>query len=314
MDLDLTSDQVALLAALQDILNDHGGIPSADRRKSHAYGFALDEALQANGFTGAIRDSGLTAVEAALIVEAVSRSPAVTEIGASALVAPHVSSLPIPRPITLARGDLTKPQRFLPVARAVLFEHHGELRLLEIGDGQVEDIPSVFGYPMGRLRAAPDVMSARSLGSGAVHPFRQWWRLSIAAEAAGLMRSAVEFTVDYVKQRRLFGTTIGHFQAVQHRLAHAYRVSEALHLLVVKAAWSGQAFDANQAASFAQQHIAKLTFDLHQFNGAMGVSNEHLLHFWTYRLKALQSEMGGANAAALDTADELWGAAETYAV
>ncbi|HEX3367262.1 acyl-CoA dehydrogenase family protein [Phenylobacterium sp.] len=310
MDLDLTEDQAALVAAVQRLVDDHGEIPKESRRGSHFYSQALDRALTQNGFTHVMLESGLTALDAALVVEQVSRSPVVIEIGASALVAPHVADALVPRPIVLARGDLMKPQRFLPVAKSMLVEHAGDLKLLPVAPGEVEEISSVYGYPMGRFKAAPDLSASISLGASRIQPFRQWWRLSIAAEAAGMMQAAVEFTVDYVKQRRLFGTTVGNFQAVQHRLAHAYRIGQALHMLVVKAAWSGDAFDANQAASFAQQHIPKLTFDLHQFNGAMGVSNEHLLHFWTYRLKALQSEMGGANAAALDTADQLWGPAE----
>ena len=43
----------------------------------------------------------------------------------------------------------------------------------------------------------------------------------------------------------------------------------------------------------------------------MGVTTEHLLHFWTYRLRALQAEAGGTYGAALDLADKLWGSAET---
>jgi hypothetical protein len=49
-----------------------------------------------------------------------------------------------------------------------------------------------------------------------------------------------------------------------------------------------------------------MMFDLHQFNGAMGMTNEYPLHFWTYRLRALQAELGGADAAALAAADLLW--------
>lgn len=312
MDLDLTDDQAALVAAVQRLVQDHGDIPAQYRRQSHFYSSRLDDALAGNGFTGAIRDAGLSAFEAALIVEEVSRAAAVVEIGASALVAPHIASTEIPRPIVMAQGDLMKPHRFLPVAKSMLFERDGQLWLLPVEAHHVEAISSVYGYPMGRLLQAPDSASAQALGAAMVQPFHQWWRLSIAAESAGLMRSAVAFTVDYVKQRHLFGTTIAHFQAVQHRLAHAHRIAEALHMLVMKAAWSADAFDANQAVGFAQQHIPKLTFDLHQFNGAMGVSFEHLLHFWTYRLKALQSEMGGANAAALETADRLWGPPADY--
>jgi alkylation response protein AidB-like acyl-CoA dehydrogenase len=142
-----------------------------------------------------------------------------------------------------------------------------------------------------------------------VRAFRQWWRVSIAAEASGLMRSAVDFTVDYVKQRMMFGHPLGQFQAVQHRLAQCHQIACCVQYMTYKAAWSKAPFDATLAATYALAHLAKVWFDLHQFNGAMGITNEHKLHFWTYRLRALQSEMGGANDCALEAADMLWGKA-----
>jgi alkylation response protein AidB-like acyl-CoA dehydrogenase len=44
-------------------------------------------------------------------------------------------------------------------------------------------------------------------------------RLCLAAEAAGLMRSAVEGTIRYTAQREQFGKPIAAFQVIQHRLA-----------------------------------------------------------------------------------------------
>ena len=42
---------------------------------------------------------------------------------------------------------------------------------------------------------------------------------ALAAEAVGAMQALHETTVDYLKQRKQFGTTIGSFQALQHRAA-----------------------------------------------------------------------------------------------
>jgi hypothetical protein len=80
----------------------------------------------------------------------------------------------------------------------------------------------------------------------------------------------------------------------------------ALHYLALRAAWSGDPSDADVAACYAQQHVKKLLVDLHQFSGAMGITNEFLLHFWTYRLRALQSEAGGMIEAALDVVRHRW--------
>jgi hypothetical protein len=50
-----------------------------------------------------------------------------------------------------------------------------------------------------------------------------------------------------------------------------------------------------------------VTYDCHQFLGAMGMTLEHPLHLWTYRLKALTSELGGRGANALAAAEAIWG-------
>ena len=49
-----------------------------------------------------------------------------------------------------------------------------------------------------------------------------------------------------------------------------------------------------------------MTYDLHQFLGAMGMTLEHPLHLWTYRLKALIGELGGRAEQAAAAADAIW--------
>ncbi len=43
----------------------------------------------------------------------------------------------------------------------------------------------------------------------------------------------------------------------------------------------------------AQESATRVVYDLHQFMGAMGMTLEFPLHLWTYRLKALLSELNG---------------------
>jgi isovaleryl-CoA dehydrogenase len=44
-------------------------------------------------------------------------------------------------------------------------------------------------------------------------------RLVLAAGPVGIMQSALDITLDYVKQRNQFGKPIGHFQLMQGKIA-----------------------------------------------------------------------------------------------
>jgi alkylation response protein AidB-like acyl-CoA dehydrogenase len=311
MNLEFTDDQQALVESVAAIVQDHLAPPTEARRGSFHYSEALEHDLLVNGFMDAIRMPEMGALEAVLVIEAVSRSASIVEVGASALVAPSIMSDVLPRPIALASGDLSKPLRYLPIAKSLIYDAGESVLVFDVDPANVEPIESIYAYPIGRFRQVPKLSDGRMIGGPDVaRTLRQWWRVALAAECAGSMASAVDFVAEYTKERKLFKTTVASFQAVQHRLAHAHRVARGVRFLAFKAAWSGDPFDADQAACFAQQYISPLVFDLHQFNGGMGVTNENLLHFWTYRLRALQPEVGGANAAALATADAIWGKAD----
>jgi alkylation response protein AidB-like acyl-CoA dehydrogenase len=130
--------------------------------------------------------------------------------------------------------------------------------------------------------------------------------VALSAESAGAAQTAVAFTLNHVKQRHVFGHPIAAFQSVQHRMVQCHMVATALYYLALRAAWSGKVYDADVAACYAQQHVKKLVVDLHQFTGAMGVTNEFALHLWTYRLRALQTEAGGMVESALDVVRGRW--------
>lgn len=306
MNLELSGDQAALVSAAESLTSRYAEIPASRRRDYSYYAHDLGQALISSGYLDAACTEGMGPLEAMLVIETVSRLPATVEVGASALVGPMLMGLDFPRPLAIVSGDLAKAHRYLSVARGALIELADDLVLIAIEPGDVIDVETIFAYPYGRFRTPPDLSRARSLGSEALAAFRQWRRIALAAEATGAMRSAVDFTVDYVKSRQMFGHPLGEFQAVQHRLAQCHQISRAAYYMTVKAAWSRDPLDAMLAATYLQQHISKVWFDLHQFNGAMGITTEHKLHFWTYRLRALQGELGGANQSALDAADLLW--------
>jgi alkylation response protein AidB-like acyl-CoA dehydrogenase len=63
--------------------------------------------------------------------------------------------------------------------------------------------------------------------------------------------------------------------------------------LALKAAATADEGDAALAAMHAQNSATRVVYDVHQMLAAMGMTLEHPLHLWTYRLKALLSELGG---------------------
>jgi acyl-CoA dehydrogenase len=63
-------------------------------------------------------------------------------------------------------------------------------------------------------------------------------RPAIGAMATGLSRSAMEYAINYAKQRDAFEHKISSFQAVQDMVADMYARTEAMRLLTWRAAWA----------------------------------------------------------------------------
>ena len=305
MNFQLTEEQSALLSALQQILQDHSDLPQSARVASHWYNEILQQLLAENGYLDVGREFG--ALEAALVVIEAAKIPALTEVAGSALIAPQLlGEERVEGPIAILSGrDPSRAHRNLPIARHALIDLGDDVALVQVEAGNVETVPSILAYPFGRFRRAPDLRTARRLRCQA-GTLRHWWRVALSAESAGAAQAAVAFTLNHVKQRHVFGHPVAAFQSVQHRLVQCHMVATALYFLALRAAWSGKVYDADVAACYAQQHVKKLVVDLHQFSGAMGVTNEFPLHLWTYRLRALQAEAGGMVESALDVVRDRW--------
>ena len=119
MFLDYTDDQAALLATVSAILARTGGKAVLDGSKS-SFDADLDAELETNGVLDAASYPDFGPSAAALVVHEVCRSAFITEVAASAMIRPLVCP-DAPRPLAVLHGDIARPVRFLPVARAVLF-------------------------------------------------------------------------------------------------------------------------------------------------------------------------------------------------
>jgi alkylation response protein AidB-like acyl-CoA dehydrogenase len=309
VDYELNSDQRAIVEAVEQLLAQRAGAARAiELGQKGAYDAELDAALEEGGFTQIALGDETGPLEAALLVEAVARAGGVVSIGASALVAPGVAQRALPGPIALAQRDGPRLVRFAGHARTLLIDADDQAQIATLATGDAQPVRSNFGYPVARLR--PEALQrGEALGPGSGERLRSWWRVALALEGAGAMRAALDYTVEYVKNRRQFGRPIGSFQAVQHRLAECAIAVEASRWLALEAAWLGApAQAAATAAAYATAAAAQVFAETHQLSGAIGFTHEHDLHVWSMRLQALKLELDGAAGHRRALARARWGA------
>jgi hypothetical protein len=208
------------------------------------------------------------------------------------LVRPHLPG-EWPRPLAVVENG--RPGRFVATARTVIVIDGDDVGITSPGPGDVEPVDSIFAYPMGRLK---NRTALTKLSDEQAREVRKWLRVALAAEASGLIQAAIDSTVEHLSVRKQFGRPLGTFQALRHRMAECAVLANGVRWLALKAAWSADEGDAALAAFHAQDSATRVAYDLHQMLGAMGMTLEHPLHLWTYRLKALLSELGGRGAQA----------------
>ena len=306
MDLTLSDDQRAILDALDALLRPYESAPIHDA-PLYASDPALDAALADAGFLEVAADPELGTAAAALVIERLARLPVCTEAMASVLIGPLLGGDAL-RPICLVEArQWRRPVRYLREgASVVVLEDDGVSCFTASEDHFRPEPESLFAYPVATLTGLPADREACSIDPS---DLRVRWQIGLAAECAGLLAGALASTVAHVSERHQFGRPLATFQSMRHRLAEAQVRINGLYWLAMKAAASCDPGDAAMAALHAQETARACTYDFHQFLGAMGMTLEHPLHLWTYRLKLLSGELGGSAGQARHAADALWGAA-----
>lgn len=120
----------------------------------------------------------------------------------------------------------------------------------------------------------------------------------LCAEALGIQRKLLEWTVDYSKQRKQFGKAIGEFQALQHRMAEMFiKVEESASMTVMAAAsLSGAADDRARSVAAAKVLIdqsARFVGEAAvQIHGGMGMTKELPVADYFTRLVAIAHQLG----------------------
>jgi len=286
MDFTLDSDQSAIADALDKLAAQFATVPT------EFHGFALvgeelERELEAGQYFDIAAIPELGTLSAALAVERLARLPCTAEIALSMLLRPQLG-IELPRPFALVENG--RPGRFLVGAGTVIVIDGENIGIAHPAPDEVEPVESLYAYPMGRLTGRP---ALRPLAADEAATVRTWLRVACAAEIAGLMQAAIDATVEHLGVRKQFGRPLGTFQALRHRMAECAVLAGGVRWLALKAAWTGDAGDAALAALHAQDSATRVIYDVHQMMGAMGMTLEMSLHLWTYRMKALLSELGG---------------------
>jgi hypothetical protein len=122
--------------------------------------------------------------------------------------------------------------------------------------------------------------------------------LALGAEALGAMDAAKAATLDYLRTRKQFGTLIGSFQALQHRMADLLLEIEQARSAVINAA---AAIDADRltreralsAAKFSIGRIGTLVAEESiQMHGGIGMTWELPLAHYAKRLVMIDHQLG----------------------
>lgn len=287
MDFRLTPDQLALETALDGLAARFASRPT-DHHGFALLGEQLEREIEAAEFFGIAKIPELGAVSAALAVERLARLPYTAEAALSMLVRPHLGDGDMPRPFALIENG--RPGRFAASAKTLLVVDGDAIGVAHPGGQATAPVESIFAYPMGRVVGA---LQTRQLSSAEGANARLWMRVALAAEMSGLLHAAIASVVEHLSIRKQFGRPLGAFQALRHRMAECIVLAGGVRWLALRAASTGDEGDAATAALHAQESATRVAYDLHQMMGAMGMTLEHPLHLWTYRMKALLSELGG---------------------
>jgi len=305
MHLALTEDQTQILDFIDSLTRPYSTVPMHDISLALTSD-ELDRELVEGGFLDVMAVEELGPVTAALVVERLARLPFAVEAAASSLVRPLIDP-ELPRPLCLVEeGALRRPVRFLKEGATVVVVGENSVRSFTAGAEHVRDAGEevLFAYPMAYLTGIPGTARSHDVSADEV---RRAWRVALAAEAAGLLAAGLQSVTTYVSDRKQFGRPLATFQAMRHRLAEAQVTINGVYWLALRAAGTGDEGDASLALLQAQDAAKRVGYDFHQFLGAMGMTLEHPLHLWTYRLKALTGELGGRGANAVAAAEAIWG-------
>jgi len=125
---------------------------------------------------------------------------------------------------------------------------------------------------------------------------------ALCAEAVGAMVALNEATLEYLKTRKQFGTPIGRFQALQHRMVDMVIATEQARSMATLAAVKADSADpaerrraVSAAKAYVGQQLRYVGQQAVQLHGAMGVVDELNVAHYFKRLTTINATFGDAD-------------------
>lgn len=196
---------------------------------------------------------------------------------------------------------------FLVVSAVETLTREISLFVVETSTPGVNNLPYRTADDFGAAEITFDKVKAQKLGSTATglatleHLIDQA-SLAICAEAVGAMEVLYKETVSYSKEREQFGTQIGSFQVLQHRMVDMYIQYEKTKSLLYLAAIRMDEGDSNafaksiaalkaqagEAGKFCGQQAVQL-------HGGMGMTDELKIGHYFKRLTMIEAMFGNTD-------------------
>ncbi len=120
------------------------------------------------------------------------------------------------------------------------------------------------------------------------------------AEMVGLAQQALNISLDYAKERMAFGHPIGAFQSIQHRCADMLIDIDGSRFATYQAAWRineglPSAREVAIAKIWTGRACSRVMHSAHQVHGAIGFTEDHILHYYTKKARFSEFSFGGVD-------------------
>jgi alkylation response protein AidB-like acyl-CoA dehydrogenase len=317
MDFGLTDDQRDIQRTARDLLAERAKF---ERVREHAEARRTDDELWSElrdlGWPGiAVAEEhggqGLGAVELAILSEELGRTVAPVPFLPTVLAATLIQHAGSPEQQArwlpgLAAGETpgalgvaTDATAELVVggagAQVFVLVEDGAARVVSADEATVEAVDSIDSTrPAARVSA-----SGGDVLSGDVSAAVDRALVAVSAELVGVCARALEMTLEYVKERKQFGTPVGAYQAVSHRCAQMLLDTEKARVSTSFAAWTADADPerlaeaaamAKAAASDAGRDVTAAAIQMH---GGIGFTWEADVHWLFKRAQIDAALLGG---------------------